>query len=509
VPTISGGSAVLHQTGSARRLLAVTIFVGAFASSALVAKQPPAQPAPPSAAQAQKPAPGQHDLALAKVATVATGDLDEMIKRRYIRVATTYSKTNYFIDRGVQRGTVYEAFTLFEEELNAKLKSKNIRVHVVFIPVSRDELLTSVAEGRADVAAAALTVTPEREKLVDFSPSTRSDVNEIVVTGPGAPAITTIDDLSGQEVFVRRSSSYYDSLVALNGQLKQKGKKEVVVKLAPDVLETEDILEMVNSGLVKITVADNNLAEFWSQILPSLSLRPAVAVRSGGRLAVGVRKNSPQLMAEVSAWIKRHGPKTMFGNMMTQRYLKNTRFARSATSKAEMDRFQQIIAYFRKYGEQYKVDYLLMAAQGFQESGLDQNVKSKVGAIGVMQVMPATGKELKVGDISQVEANIHAGVKYIRFMIDQYFEKEPMDQLNKGLFAFASYNAGPGRVRQLRQEAAKRGLDPNRWFNNVEQIASERIGRETVTYVSNIYKYYVAYGLAVEELEQRRRLKSQ
>jgi membrane-bound lytic murein transglycosylase MltF len=120
-----------------------------------------------------------------------------------------------------------------------------------------------------------------------------------------------------------------------------------------------------------------------------------------------------------------------------------------------------------------------------------------------MQVMPATGKALKVGDISNVEANIHAGVKYMRFMMDRYFKDEPMDTLNKGLFTFASYNAGPGRVRQLRREAEKRGLNPNLWFGNVEQIASERIGRETVTYVSNIYKYYVAYQLMSAEKERR------
>jgi membrane-bound lytic murein transglycosylase MltF len=144
-----------------------------------------------------------------------------------------------------------------------------------------------------------------------------------------------------------------------------------------------------------------------------------------------------------------------------------------------------------------------MAAQGFQESGLDQGVKSPVGAIGVMQVMPATGQELGVGDIRHLEPNIHAGAKYIRFIVDQYFKDEPMTPLDKGLFAFASYNAGPGRIRQLRREAEKRGLDPNVWFGNVEQIASERIGRETVTYVSNIYKYYVAYRLATEEGERR------
>jgi membrane-bound lytic murein transglycosylase MltF len=486
------------------------VFAATLAAPCVEAQQPPAKPSPrpsPSAPPA-KTAPGvQREAAVSKVGGTWTGDLDGMIKRRVIRVATTYSKTHYFIDKGVQRGAVYEAFKLFEDELNAKLKTKNLRIHVVFVPMSRDELLTSVVEGRADLAAAALTVTPERQKLVDFTPPTRTAVDEIVVTGPGAPAIAGVDDLAGREVFVRRSSSYYDSLVALNAQLKQKGRPEVVLKLAPETLETEDVLEMVNAGLVKITVADNHLAEFWKQLLPSITLHPAAAVRTGGQLAAGMRKNSPQLMAEMKTWIAKHGPRTMFGNMMTQRYLKATKFAKSATSKAEMARFQQIVGFFRTYAEKYNMDYLLMAAQGFQESGLDQNVKSHVGAVGVMQVMPATGKELKVGDISQVENNIHAGVKYVRFMIDQYFEKEPMDRLNKGLFAFAAYNAGPARIRQLRSEAAKRGLDPNVWFNNVERIASERIGRETVTYVSNIYKYYIAYRLAVDEMEQRKQQK--
>ena len=211
------------------------------------------------------------------------------------------------------------------------------------------------------------------------------------------------------------------------------------------------------------------------------------------------RKNSPKFLAVLEPFAKANKAGTLFGNEMLRRYLKNTKFVKSATSEAELQKFRSLVETFRKYAGQYDLDFLLMLAQGYQESGLDQNAKSAVGAIGVMQVMPATGKELKVGDIKQTESNIHAGVKYIRFMIDQYFANEPMDRLNKGLFAFASYNAGPGRVRQLRKEAQSRGLDPNVWFNNVERIAGERIGRETVQYVSNIYKYYIAYTLTMEE----------
>jgi len=358
-------------------------------------------------------------------------------------------------------------------------------------------------DGKVDLVIAQLTVTPERQQLVDFTNPTRKNVDEVVVTGPGAPAIASVDDLAGQEVFVRKSSSYYQSLLALNERLKAAGRPPVAVQAAPENLEDEDLLEMVNAGLIKITVVDNYLAGFWKQVLPNLTVHDSVAVRTGGNLAVAIRKDSPQLAAGLNAIIDEHGLGSAFGNTMEKRYLQSTKFVKDATSEAERSKFLAMVELFKKYSDQYDLDYLLMAAQGFQESGLDQGVKSPVGAIGVMQVMPATGQELDVGDVRQLEPNIHAGAKYIRFIVDQYFKDEPMTPLDKGLFAFASYNAGPGRIRQLRREAEQRGLDPNVWFGNVEQIASERIGRETVTYVSNIYKYYVAYRLVFEEKQRR------
>ena len=148
-----------------------------------------------------------------------------------------------------------------------------------------------------------------------------------------------------------------------------------------------------------------------------------------------------------------------------------------------------------------------MMAQGYQESTLNQEAKSKVGAVGIMQVMPATGEQMKVGDVHELDPNIHAGVKYIRFVVDKYFANEPMDDTNKILFAFAAYNAGSGRIHSLRQEATNKGLDPNVWFDNVEMIAAARIGMETVTYVANIYKYYVAYKLVVLQAEEKKKAK--
>ena len=465
-----------------------------------------AAPVPSPAATPDEPlpdVPGAYDLLPPATRGLLkdrfTGDLDEMITRRVIRAGVAINRTHYFIDKGVQRGIAYDSLTLFEQELNKKLNTGLLKVHVAFIPLARDQMVTALNEGQVDLLAAQLTVTPERQKAVDFSNATRTGVSEILVTGPDAPAVTTVEGLSGQTVFVRKTSSYAASLESLNERFKSQGKAPVTISAAPETLEDDDILEMVNAGLVPMTIVDDYLAGFWQKVFTNIKPQKAVAVRTGGNIAVAVRKNNPKLLNAANDFIKAYGAESMFGKTVERRYLQNTKYAVNSTSRAERERFQSIVDMFKKYGQQYDMDFLLMAAQGFQESRLDQNARSQVGAVGVMQIMPATGQELAVGDIHEMEPNINGGVKYMRQLIDREFKNDDMDQLNKGLMAFAAYNCGPGRMRQLRKLTAERGLDRNKWFGNVEQIASEKIGRETVTYVSNIYKYYIAYKLVMEQ----------
>jgi membrane-bound lytic murein transglycosylase MltF len=458
-----------------------------------------------AADQNPPPPPTKDRGTLALVNKPWTGDFDGMVARRRIRILTPYNRTHYFIDKGRPRGIVYDLGVKLEEDLNIRLKTKPAtKIHVVLVPTTRDALYQSLVDGLGDIVAANVTVTPERAKLVDFTIPGKTNVNEIIVTGPGAPALTTLDDLAGKEVTVRDKSIQFESLTTLNATFSQQKKGQVAIKTVPTLLEDEDILEMVNAGLIKTTVVDDFMAEFWKQILPKITLHPSMTVRQAGDVAWAVRKNSPKLVAELNRFAEKHKEGTLFGNMALRTYLQNTKFVKGATTDAEMKKFQSLTEIFKKYSAQYDVDYLLMMAQGYQESQLDQQAKSHVGAVGVMQVMPSTGKDLKVGDISQIDPNIHAGVKYIKFMIDEYFANEPMDSLNKTLFAFASYNAGPARIRQLRRETKNRGLDPNVWFNNVERVVGERIGRETVQYVSNIYKYYVAYTLSLQDQAKKR-----
>jgi len=426
------------------------------------------------------------------------GDWDGIVKRGFMRVLVVPSRTQYFVDKGTERGITHDAFKGFEDETNKSLKTKAIKFQVVFIPVSPEELISALEAGRGDVSAANLTITEARQKEVDFSTPLLTGIKELVVTGPNSPALKSVDDLAGLELHVRKSSTYWQHIEDLNARLVAAGHKPVKLVPASENLADEDLLEMLNAGLLPAVIVDSHLATVWADLFPKIVVHQDISVHDGGDIAWAFRQNSPQLKAVLDDFIKTHGKGTVFGNVLLKRYLQNATYVKEATNPEELKKFAQTVEIFRKYGKEYDVDYLLMMAQGYQESRLDQNVKSPVGAIGVMQVMPATGKSLNVGDITQLEPNIDAGVKYMRFMIDTYYAKEPMDRLNKALFTFASYNAGPARIQSLRVEAKKQGLDPNLWFRNVEFVAAEKIGQETVTYVANIYKYYIAYTLLTE-----------
>ena len=438
-----------------------------------------------------------------------TGDFDGMRKDRVIRVLVAYSKTFYFLDHGRQRGLAHDLLKEFEKFINKKYKTKTLQVHVVFYPVPRDKLIDNLVGGLGDIAAANLTITPERQKQVDFSDATLTGVKELLVTGPAAPKVNSLDDLAGQTIHVRKSSSYHESLVDLNASLKQSGKPQMKLVAADEHFEDEDLLEMVNAGLIPMIVMDSHKAHFWTQIFDKIKVHDDIFFRDGGEIAWAFRKNSPKLKAIVNEFIKGHKKGTMVGNMLLKRYLQSTRYVKNVLDDKEMQKFSSMLPIFKKYAGQYGFDHLMIAALAYQESGLDQRKRSHRGAVGVMQILPSTAADPNVGisDIEKLENNIHAGTKYLRFIIDRYYRDEPMNDGNKNLFGLASYNAGPARVRGLRQKAVAMDLDSNRWFYNVEIVAAREIGRETVQYVSNIYKYYIAYRSVFSQLEKKEQLR--
>jgi membrane-bound lytic murein transglycosylase MltF len=432
------------------------------------------------------------------------GDFDGMVKRKVIRVLVVHNKMLYFLDQARHRGVNVDLFKAFEKFINTKLKTGTLKIHILFLPVQRDQLFTYLAEGRGDIAASHLTITENRKKNVDFSDPLLTGVKEILVTGPDLPVMTSIEDLAGQELHLRPSSSYYQHVIELNKTFTKKGLKPIRVVAASEFLEDSDLLEMVNAGLIPMIIVDDNMARFWVQIFEDITLYPEITINTGGEIAWAFRKNSPQLSAVVNEFLKTAKKGTLLGNILFKRYLQDNRWARNSLSPEEIKKFQEVVDLFITYSERYGFDYLMTAALAYQESQLDNSKRSHAGAVGIMQLLPTTAadKNVAIQDISKLEDNIHAGHKYLRFIQDRYFNDPQIDILNRYLFSFAAYNAGPAKVNRLRKEARENGLDPNVWFDNVEVIAAKRIGRETVQYVSNIYKYYISYKLSLEKINK-------
>lgn len=441
-----------------------------------------------------------------------TGDFDKMLENRRIRIFVPQSRTLYFNDGGRERGIIGDTVRDFEQYLNRKYSRKTGRcpLTVFIIPHTRDILLTDVAGGLGDIAAGDITVTKERLKIVDFvAPADLRGVSEILVTQAASPAIRVIDDLAGKTVHVRKASSYYESLSALNSRFVNEGKETVNIILVPDALEDEDLLEMLNAGIFDFLVVDDWMAKIWAQVLPEITVREDIVFRSRGHIGWAIRKGSPILEAEIRDFYQNYLKKRGIIEKRLTQYHKGIKKIQDPTQTAEWKRFQKTIGLFKKYGQQYGFDPIMLAAQGYQESTLDQSKRSPIGAIGIMQIMPKTGASLKVGNIKVTEPNIHAGAKYMDLLMTNYFSDASFSEQDRSLFAFASYNAGPGKISQMRKIAKGRRLDPSKWFNNVELVTAEKVGLQTTTYVRNIYKYYVAYKLTLKALKEKNKIREQ
>jgi membrane-bound lytic murein transglycosylase MltF len=432
-------------------------------------------------------------------------DLDALLERKYIRVLTTYNRTNFFLAGGKPRGFEYALLKEYQKSLNAAISRRYLQVVFEFIPVARDRLIPDLVEGYGDIAAAGLTITSQRQKRVDFTDPYWTGIDEVLVSHKASPPIGSADGLSGKHIFVRKSSSYFESLLALNQQLAARGQAPVKIEFADENLETEDILELVNSGAIQRTICDSHIAGAWAAVFTHIRVDGDVILRQGADIAWAVRKTSPQLKASLNRFIKSHGKGTRLGNIFFRRYYEKRTWIKNPLKGVANKRLLTYIPLFQTYAVRYGFDWRLISAMAFQESGFDQSKVSAKGAVGIMQIRPQTAADPNVGidDVSSAENNIHAGVKYLDFLRSRYFDDAAIRPRDQVRFSLAAYNAGPVKIRRARKLAGKMQLDPNRWFRNVEMAMLKIVGQETVGYVSNINKYYVIYRNALERVEKR------
>jgi membrane-bound lytic murein transglycosylase MltF len=430
-----------------------------------------------------------------------TGDLDDMRKRRSIRALITINPLYFFYVQGKPAGFTFEAVQELERFINKKYKAGALKVRVKFIPMRPDQLEAALTNGLGDVIAQGVAITPAREQRVSFTIPVQRNVSQIVVTGKDVPIGSGFDDLGDKPIYANPVTIAYDNLKRVSEERQKAGKPPLIIKAADRALLGDDLIEMVNAGLIPAAVVHSGRVGLWAKVLPNIQAQPNMVVTSGVDTGWVVRKNNPELKELLDEFMATHRPGTSFGNTLLRRYLQDTKWVKNSINPEEMKKFVAYVDFFKKYSDQYNFDYLMIAAQGYQESLLDQSKRSPSGAVGIMQVIPkyAAAPPINVKEVGTAEKNIEAGVKMLRNITDTYFNDPAISQVNKTLFTFASYNAGQNRIVRLRKKAAEDGLDPNQWFGNVELEVAKDIGQETVTYVDNIYKYYVAYKLTLQE----------
>ncbi len=428
----------------------------------------------------------------------STADLDAMRKKGVVRVLVSYNRTSFFLSGAQRQGFEYELLKQYEKFLNRKPGPDGVETQMVFVPTPFSELIPALLAGKGDLIAAAMTVTPERAKQVAFTAPYIPDVREIVVSHEGAGPLTALEDLTGRSVFVLRGSSYAQHLAALNEKWVARGLDPMHVVEVDRHLQTEDLLEMVNTGALRLMVADEHIARLWAELLPEIRLHPDLVVNAGGAIAWAVRPGNPQLLASLNRFIESNRKGTLMGNILFKRYYEDTHWIGNPVDQEDRERLGEIAALIQEYAGRYGFDWLAIGAQAYQESGLDQSQVSPAGAVGVMQLLKSTASAppVEIADIDELENNIHAGVKYLDFIRNRYFDDPEMAPEDRVYFSFAAYNAGPAKIRRVRQRAQQMGLDPNRWFGQTELAALEMIGQETVRYVRNILKYYTVFKLS-------------
>lgn len=454
------------------------------------------------------PAAAQHKPVALPTVSVRTGDLDTILTERAFRLIVPYSKTHFFIDKGREMGVAAEFGREFETWLNKRRAKKGLPIRVVFVPTPRDKMFAALLNGRGDAVAANLTITAKREEIVDFARPWLTGVDEILVAGPAAPAkLAGLDDLAGRELPVREGTSYVEHIDAINADFAKRGLAPIKpVKLSPR-LQAEDVLQMVAAGLLPWAIADSHVAGFWARADKKLTQRPDIVFNSGGEIAWAIRPDSPLLKAELDEFFAARKEKTAFGATILRRYYGGRATVRNAAAAADAARFEAMVESFRRHAGATNFDFLLLAAQGYQESRLDQTQVSPRGAVGIMQLLPSTAEAPPIaikGVAHDPDLNIKAGAEVMALLRKRYVNDPELDDVDRTLLTFAAYNAGPGNLRKFRRRATQMGLDPNVWFDNVEVAAARIVGAETVHYVGNIYKYYVAYRLAMQQAAANR-----
>jgi membrane-bound lytic murein transglycosylase MltF len=426
---------------------------------------------------------------------VYTDDLPKLRERGVIRVLTTYSRTNFYLERGEIDGFEYRLLTRFERWLNKNRPKGTPPIKLVYIPMPFEDVLPALDRGDGDLAAAFLTVTPARSARVAFSRPYLTGLREVVVTRSGVLHGSGIEALSGLTITLVSGTSFEDTVERVNRSLLGRGLDPAIVRTVGQGVDQEDLLTLVGDGSVEATVSDLPIAKLWQKIVPGLDVHEGWALSEGNEISFAARPDNPELLGAVDAFL---------GTVPLKEIATVGRVYAEKVHKAETERrtnakqFEHLLDIVKKESAAAGMDWRLVAAQVQKESGFNPRAQSQAGAQGLMQLMPATAREVGVTDPFDPTQNVRGGIKYMLQMRDTHFREGGVTEMERWRFLFAGYNGGPTRINRLREKASASGLDPDIYFNHVERLVIKQRLAETYFYVRQIEAFYLAYSLAEE-----------
>ena len=434
---------------------------------------------------------------LSRLNQTATDDLAEMLKRRTIRVLTTYAPSTYFIHEGRSYGFEFSLLKDFENYINRDLSKDQMPTVLEFIPIPENLLLPCLQSGLGDIVAAGMRHAGSSKQLFDFTESYLQGVSEVLVTHRRAPVVNSLADLSGRTIHVQNDWMESKTLRRIDARLLVKGQRRLRKITTNGYLASEDILELINQGVIDLSIVESHIARLWSAAHPDIVILEFPEISAHTPISWVVRKNNPEFKAYLDRFLQSHGHGSLFGNIYYRRYFEATRWISNPLRPTDHGKFSRYVPLFRKYGSRYGFDWMLLAALAYQESQMENQRQSRSGAVGLMQVMPATASDanINIDNIRDPEQNVHAGTKYLALLRDVYFPAREFSPEERIHFILAAYNAGPSKISRCRRLAGRLGYDTGKWFGHTELAARRLIGNETVRYVSNVIKYFMAYSL--------------
>ncbi|NTU58758.1 MAG: transporter substrate-binding domain-containing protein [Chlorobiaceae bacterium] len=433
-------------------------------------------------------------------------DLNVIRNSKKLKVLLSYDPINYFIYSGTPMGYSYELAESFAKELGIPLEVVVVR--------DLNQQLAMLRKGECDIVSHFLTITGPRSGIVDFSSPLDSTRQVLIQRKPGkndsTRLVRKIEELDGKNLHVRTNSAYFTRLKEI---MKDK---DILINIVDvqGTLTTSELISKVNDGSIDYTVADDNIASTHSALYPNIDF--ATPLSPTQPLAWAVRKNSPQLLQALNLWLEKEKKSGRLAVIHDKYYNRQYQFRKHAAHAFYSSHAGRISPYdelVRKGAKTIDWDWRLLSALIYEESQFDPEAISWAGAIGLMQLMPSTAAAFKPGDLSNPADNIKAGTAYLVSLEKEW--EEIQDQATRLKFILASYNVGPGHVRDAQKLATKYGANPYVWEGNVERYLELKAepgfyndkasllgycnGKMAVLYTRNIINRYTLYSQVIPE----------